>query len=108
MKLEQDDNNAREFAQWLLDVSHGQNLINGNAVRIPDYMHTESANSLIKSICPAIDSTPPPPPEYFVNYMILAPQNIDVGEINQEILDHMASDSHQYISANEIIHEPGA
>jgi hypothetical protein len=40
-------------------------------------MRTESANSLIESIYPAIDSTPPPPPEYFLNRMILAPRNID-------------------------------
>ena len=108
MRLEQDSEDAREFAQWLLDVGHGRNLIDGNAIQIPDYMHTESANSLIESIYPAIDSTPPPPPEYFLNRMILAPRNIDVGEINQEILDRMAGDSHQYISADEIIREPGA
>ena len=71
-------------------------------------MRMESANSLIKSIYPAIDSTPPPPPEYFLNRMILAPRNVDVGEINQEILDRMAGDSRQYISADEIIREPGA
>ena len=108
MRLEQDSEDAREFARWLLDVGHGRNLIDGNAIRIPDYMRTESANSLIESIYPAIDSTPPPPPEYFLNRMILAPRNVDVGEINQEILDLMAGDSRQYISADEIIREPGA
>ena len=56
-------------------------------------MQAESANSLIASIYPAIDTTPPPPPEYFLNQMILAPWNIDVGEINQAILDQMAGDS---------------
>lgn len=71
-------------------------------------MRTESADSLIDSIYPAINSTPPPPPDYFLNRMILAPRNINVGEINQEILDRMAGDSHQYISADEIIREPGA
>lgn len=40
--------------------------------------------------------------------MILAPRNIDVGEINQEILDRMAGDGRKYISADEIIREPGA
>ena len=108
MRLEQDDDNAREFAQWLLDVGNGRNLIDGNAVRIPDYMRTESADSLIESIYLAINSTPPPPPEYFLNCMILAPRNIDVDEINQEILDCMPGDSRQYISTDEIIREPGA
>jgi ATP-dependent exoDNAse (exonuclease V) alpha subunit len=71
-------------------------------------MRAESANSLIASIYPAIDTTPPPPPEYFLNRMILAPRNIDVGDINQEILDRMAGDSRRYISADEIIRETGA
>ena len=52
--------------------------------------------------------TLPLPPEYFLNWMILAPQNIDIGEINQEILDQMAGDSQRYISADELICKPGA
>lgn len=107
MRLEQGED-AREFAQWLLDVGHGRNLINENTVRFPDHMRTESPDSLIESIYPAIASTPPPPPEYFLNRMILAPRNIDVGEINQEILDRMAGDGCQYISADEVIRQPGA
>jgi hypothetical protein len=108
MRLEQGGQEAQEFAQWLLDVGHGRNLIDENKIRFPDNMRVNSADSLIESIYPAIDSTPSPPPEYFLSRMILAPRNIDVGEINQEILDRMASDSRQYISADEIIHEPGA
>ena len=71
-------------------------------------MRVESADSLIESIYPAINSTPTPPPEYFLNCMILAPQNIDVAEINQDILDCMQGPSRQYISADEITWDPGA
>ena len=71
-------------------------------------MRTESPDSLIESIYPAIASTPLPPPEYFLNQMILAPRNIDVAEINQDILDRMQGPSRQYISADEITREPGA
>ena len=71
-------------------------------------MRVQSADSLIESIYPAIDSAPPPPPKYFLNRMILAPQNIDVAEINQEILDRMQGPSQQYISTDEITRKPGA
>ena len=108
MRLRQDGQDALDFAQWLLDVGHGRNHVNENKVQFPDYMRMESADSLIASIYPAIDTTPPPPPEYFLNQMILAPRNIDVGEINQEILDRMAGDSQRYISADKLICELGA
>ena len=106
--IRQDGQDALDFAQWLLDVGHGRNHINENKVQFPDYMRAESADSLIASIYPAIDTTPPPPHEYFLNRMILAPRNIDVDEINQEILGRMAGDSRRYISADELIREPGA
>ena len=102
MRLEQGDQDTQEFAQWLLDVGHGHNLINENKVHFPDHMQVESADSLIESIYPAINSTPTPPPEYFLNHMILAPQNIDGAETNQDILDCMQGPSQQYISADEI------
>lgn len=108
MRLEQGNQDTQEFAQWLLDVGHGRNLIDNNKVCFPDHMQVQSADSLIESIYPAVDSAPPPPPEYFLNRMILAPRNIDVAEINQEILDRMQGPSRQYISADEITCEPGA
>ena len=108
MRLEQGDQDTQEFARWLLDVGHGRNLIDNNKVCFPDHMQVQSADSLIESIYPAVDSAPPPPPEYFLNRMILAPRNIDVAEINQEILDRMQGPSWQYISADEITCEPGA
>ena len=106
MRLCQDGQDALDFTQWLLDVGHGHNHINENKVQFPDYMQAESADSLIASIYPAIDTTPPPPHKYFLNQMILAPRNIDVDEINQEILGRMAGDGRRYISADELICEP--
>ena len=108
MRLEQGGQDTQESARWLLDIGHSHNIINKNKIQFPDHMRVGSADLLIKSIYPAIDSIPPPPPKYFLNCMILAPRNIDVGEINQEILDRMAGESCQYISADEIIQEPGA
>jgi hypothetical protein len=99
---------AQVFAQWLLEVGHGQNMNTNSQVRFPDHMQVDNSDSLIASIYPGIDSIPPLPPDYFLNRMILAPRNADVGDMNQKILACMSGDIHQYVSANEIIQEAGA
>ncbi|KAJ6490982.1 hypothetical protein C8R45DRAFT_826093, partial [Mycena sanguinolenta] len=50
-----------------------------------------------------VGSTPPPPPDYFLNRMILAPRNSDVNDMNSEILGRMAGDARTYFSADKII-----
>ena len=77
-------------------------------IRFPDHMQVDNSESLTTSIYPGIDSIPPPPPDYFLNQMILAPRNADVGDINQKILECMSGDIHHYVSADEIIREAGA
>jgi hypothetical protein len=81
MHLNQDDADAQEFAQWLLEVGHGRNMDTNSQVCFPNHMRVDDLDSLISSIYPGIDSTPPPPPDYFLNQMILAPRNADVGDI---------------------------
>jgi hypothetical protein len=108
MRLNQDDADAQEFAQWLLEVGHGRNMDTNSQVHFPNHMRVDDLDSLISSIYPGIDSTPPPPPDYFLNRMILAPRNADVGDINQKILEYMSGDIRQYVSADEIVREPGA
>ncbi|KAJ7697198.1 hypothetical protein B0H17DRAFT_832105, partial [Mycena rosella] len=49
----------------------------------------------------------PPPPDYFLNHMILAPRNCDVNEMNTEILCKMSGETWTYYSA-KIIEEAGA
>ena len=73
MRLKQGGQDTQEFARWLLDIGHGHNIINENKIQFPEHMQVGSADLLIKSIYPAINSIPPPPPEYFLNCMILAP-----------------------------------
>jgi hypothetical protein len=108
MRLEQGDVAAQEFARWLLEVGHGQNMNANSQIRFPDGMRVDNLDSLIASIYPGIDSIPPPPPDYFLNQMILAPRNADVGDINQKILECMSGEMRQYISADDIIREAGA
>ncbi|KAJ7706679.1 hypothetical protein B0H17DRAFT_855420, partial [Mycena rosella] len=50
----------------------------------------------------------PPPPDYFLNRMILAPRNCDVNEMNTEILCKMSGETRTYYSADKIIEEAGA
>ncbi|KAJ6609958.1 hypothetical protein B0H10DRAFT_1717022, partial [Mycena sp. CBHHK59/15] len=62
-----------------------------------------SPHALIDFIYPGIGSTPPPPPEYFMNHMILAPRNADVSEINGTVLEAMSGEERAYFSADKII-----
>ena len=44
----------------------------------------------------------PPPVDYFLDHAILAPQNIDVQETNEKILEKMQGDEIIYHSADSI------
>ena len=72
-------------------------------VHFPDHMQVDNSDSHIASIYSGIDSIPPLPSDYFLNQMILAPCNADVGDMNQKILAGMSGDIHQYVSTNKII-----
>ncbi|KAJ7315486.1 hypothetical protein DFH08DRAFT_628262, partial [Mycena albidolilacea] len=63
----------------------------------------DSAPSLIDFIYPGIDSNPPPPPEFFLNRMILAPRNTDVSDISTTVLGRMQGMPCSYFSADKII-----
>jgi hypothetical protein len=108
MRLDRDHAGSQEFAQWLLDVGYGRNMDSNSQIQFPSHMKVNDLDTLIDSIYPDIDSTPPPPPDYFLNRMILAPRNADVGDVNQQILERMSGDIRQYVSADEIIREAGA
>ncbi|KAF8054764.1 hypothetical protein FPV67DRAFT_1396926, partial [Lyophyllum atratum] len=60
-------------------------------------------SSLIDFIYPAIDSVNPPPPEYFLDRMILAPRNSDVSDINDIVLDRMAGQRQTFYSADDVV-----
>lgn len=110
MRLEANpgDLDEAEFAQWLLDIGHRRGPSSTGTVRFPPQMLTENTSSLIDFIYPDVGSDPPPPPEYFLNRMILAPRNTDVADINETVLERMTGDSRTYYSIDEVIHEPGA
>jgi PIF1-like helicase len=71
-------------------------------------MHSDNIESLINFIYPDLNSCPPPPPEYFLNCMILAPRNTDINSINKIILDRMTGNAKIYYSTDQVICKSGA
>ncbi|EAU86521.2 transcriptional factor B3 [Coprinopsis cinerea okayama7 len=108
MRLDAQDPSSIGFAQWLIDVGHGQNLSDDNHLDFPQDMRSPSSNSLINFIYPGIDSPTPPPAQYFLDRMILAPRNADVSDLNEGILDKMAGQKRTYVSADELLTESSA
>ncbi|TFK35969.1 hypothetical protein BDQ12DRAFT_582288, partial [Crucibulum laeve] len=52
---------------------------------------------------PHVNSLPPPPAKYFLHWMILAPQNANVSDINELVLEQMAGEQQVYISTDKVI-----
>jgi hypothetical protein len=103
-----DDPEAEQFGEWLLQIGHGQNSDESGKIKIPRDICSNNIESLMNFIYPNINSAPPPPPEYFLNRMILAPRNSDVNTVNETLLDKMNGDAKTYYSADQILHESGA
>lgn len=102
------DPGERDFASWLLDIGHGHHQAIDGTVHLRDGMRAESASSLIDFIYPGVSSDPPPPSNYFLRRMILAPRNGDVDSINEEVLSRMTGKAVTYHSTDAIVTEAGA
>ncbi|KAL4256360.1 ATP-dependent DNA helicase [Pleurotus pulmonarius] len=94
----------RNFASWLLDVGHGRNVDYDGKIDIPHDMVCPDLKSLTDFIYPGIDGVVPPP-AYFLDRTILAARNNDVDDINNTVLDRMAGEILQFISADSIENE---
>ena len=104
----QNDPQAEEFGEWLQQIGRGLNSDENNKIVIPDEIRSKDLDSLMNFIYSDLHSQPPPPPEYFLNRLILAPRNSDVNDVNETLLDRMSGDVKTYYSADQVIHEPGA
>ena len=102
------DPEAEKFAEWLLEIGHGRNSDEDNEVAIPQDMCSNNIEALTNFVYPNLESTPPPPPNYFLNRMILAPRNSDVDTVNETLLDRMSGDAKTYYSADQNVYESGA
>jgi hypothetical protein len=108
MRLESEGQSEREFASWLLDVGHGRNIDGEGNIELRPQMQIHSSDALVDFVYPGISTNPPPPPDYFLNRMILAPRNSDVSEVNEDVLGRMAGEQRVYYSADQMIKEVGA
>lgn len=99
---------ARVFADWLLDVGHGRGVCEDGSFELRNGMRVDGIGSLIEGIYPGLGSPEPPPPDYFLNRMILSARNGDVDELNLQILERMPGQQRTYVSADAIISEAGA
>jgi len=102
----------REFAKWVLNVGDGNLLaiaekegVDLDWIKIPSHMRlpTEdcSLRGLIRTIypdhrCHSGDAM------YLMQRNILAPQNIDIDEVNNAILELLYEELHTYLSANSL------
>jgi hypothetical protein len=97
------------FADLLLQIGHGARINDDiGDIPIPPEIVTHQLNNLIRFIYAGVDTTQPPPPEYFLHRSILAPRNEDVAKTNDAVLAMMAGEPTTYFSADHVIEETGA
>lgn len=102
------DPDAHTFSSWLLDIGHGHGLADDTTIQLPREMVVPDLNTFIGRIYPGIQSSPPPPPEYFLDRMILSPRNSDVMDLNTQILEVMPGEAEVFTSADTVVDEAGA
>ncbi|THH29066.1 hypothetical protein EUX98_g5120 [Antrodiella citrinella] len=100
MRLE-NDADAQDFAQWLLDVGHGRGTEADGTIHLPDRMRTASVDSLIEAIYPDIEANASP--QFFLERIILAPRNNDVEDLNHRVLGRMPGAEEVYVAADSIV-----
>lgn len=99
---------AHSFSSWLLEIGHGRGLAEDSTVRLPHEMIASGVDTFIDVIYHGIQSSPPPPPDYFLNRIILSPRNRDVADLNTQILNMMPGNAESHLSVDSVVDEAGA
>ena len=102
------DPDAWEFSSWLLDIGHGRGCRDDETIPLPQELISPDLNTFIAKIYPTIGSIPPPPAEYFLSRLILAPRNSDVDDLNSQLLGMMSGEDQVFYSADSVVQEAGA
>ena len=98
---------AQTFSSWLLKIGHGCGLTDDRTVELPHKMIISDTSTFIDKVYPGIQSSPPPPPDYFLNHMILFPRNDDVADLNTQILNMMPGEGESLLSVDSVVDEAG-
>jgi hypothetical protein len=101
------DPNARVFSSWLLDIGHGRDRAADETIHLPREMVAPDLETFIGQVYPGIGSAPHPPGDYFLDRMILAPRNSDVGDLNRHILELMSGEEEVFLSVDSVVDEAG-
>jgi hypothetical protein len=102
------DPDARSFSSWLLDIGHGRGRAPDETICLPERILSPDLETFINQVYPGIGSVPHPPGEYFMDRMILAPRNSDVGDLNRQILESMSGEEVVFLSVDSVVDEAGA
>ena len=98
---------AHAFSSWLLEIGHGHGLADDGTIELPHEMIASDVDTFIDNIYAGIRSSPPPPPDYFLNRMILSPRNSDVADLNMRLLNMMPGEAESLLSADSVVDEAG-
>ena len=101
------DPDAHVFSSWLLDIGHGRGRAADETVHLPQGMVAPDLETFIDQVYPGIGSVPHPSGDYFLDRMILAPQNSDVGDLNGCILKSMSGEEEVFLSVDSVVDEAG-
>jgi hypothetical protein len=101
------DPNVQAFSSWLLDIGHGRGRAADETIRLPQGMVAPDLDTFISQVYPGIGLAPHPPGDYFLDRMILAPRNSDVGDLNRRILKSMSGEEEVFLSVDSVVDEAG-
>jgi hypothetical protein len=109
MRLGQDPE-SDDFAQWLLQVGAGTDMLEDSSISLPPHMCCP--NNTPQSLIDALYSTllqpqlaglqDPLPDSYFLDRTILSAKNADVDNINSSILETFPGDKATFTSADSV------
>jgi hypothetical protein len=99
------DQQERDFAQWLLDVGHGKHTDFDANIKLPDSFkcRENSVKALIDQVYPDVHTHHPD--SWFSERTILSARNDDVDSLNEAILSAFPGDLKVYHSADSISKE---
>ena len=104
MRLNIDDAQEKNFAQWQIDIGHGRHTNESDDVTLPESFKCaeNTVQSLIDTIYPGIGLLPHPEDHYFSERTILSSRNDDVDDLNHAILNRFPGELQVFQSADSI------